>query len=248
MSQAKQADYYNFGAKERLLDAGLRLVVSCTHEPITTRRLAEEAGVNHALIAYHYGGMPQLMQAVREQSLKDLDALLLPEIAYFTKCLAAAGTEGRSALFEDACVRLVRALQKIRHPALLHALSTPNAECSFVCSAGSSALCASACVDVYPYFAENIARPLFTSFVNYLTAVNKKTNDKAKAATKRASRNKVDALDIPVQAQLLLAQVLAFLQHGALVKKHLAITDFDLDQQERITRNVVANLLRSIGA
>lgn len=255
MSQAKHADYYSFGAKERLLDAGLRLVASCSHEPITTRRLAEEAGVNHALIAYHYGGMPQLMQAVREQSLKDLDALVVPEIAYFAKCLAAAGKGKRKALFEDACTRLVTVLQKIRHPALLHALSTPNAECTFAqtscakatcatpncaCRTAAPAQCAPACVDMYPYFMETIAQPLFTCFVNYLNGVQGSPNQADTA-------NAPHALDIPVQAQLLLAQVLAFLQHGALVKNHLAIADFDDDQQDRVTRTVVANLLRSVG-
>lgn len=240
MAQIKHSDYYSFGAKERLLEAGLRLVASCTHEPITTRRLAEEAGVNHALIAYHYGGMPQLMQAVREQSLKDLHELVVPEIAYFQKCMAAAGKDRRRALFEDACTRLVTVLQKVRHPALLHALSTPNAECVLACSAGSSALCAAACVDVYPYFVDTIARPLFTCFVDFLTAAHGDSGDSGGAGT-------ADALGIAVQAQLLLSQTLAFLQHGALVKKHLAMTDFDLEQQDSITRTVVRNLLRSAG-
>src|ERR1700710_1682509 len=40
-----------------LLDAAERLLVEVGHAGITTRRLAEEAGVNHGLVHYYFGSM-----------------------------------------------------------------------------------------------------------------------------------------------------------------------------------------------
>jgi len=42
-------------AEEALLDAAERLLVEVGHAGITTRRLAEEAGVNHGLVHYYFG-------------------------------------------------------------------------------------------------------------------------------------------------------------------------------------------------
>jgi AcrR family transcriptional regulator len=42
-------------AEEALLDAAERLLVDVGHAGITTRRLAEEAGVNHGLVHYYFG-------------------------------------------------------------------------------------------------------------------------------------------------------------------------------------------------
>ena len=42
-------------AEEALLDAAERLLVEVGYAGITTRRLAEEAGVNHGLVHYYFG-------------------------------------------------------------------------------------------------------------------------------------------------------------------------------------------------
>lgn len=48
-------------AKEALLDAAERLLVDVGYAGITTRRLAEEAGVNHGLVHYHFGSNENLL-------------------------------------------------------------------------------------------------------------------------------------------------------------------------------------------
>ena len=47
-------------AEEALLDAAERLLVDVGHAGITTRRLAEEAGVNHGLVHYYFGSIENL--------------------------------------------------------------------------------------------------------------------------------------------------------------------------------------------
>jgi len=51
-------------AEEALLDAAERLLVDAGYAGITTRRLAEEAGVNHGLVHYYFGSNENLL--VRE--------------------------------------------------------------------------------------------------------------------------------------------------------------------------------------
>ena len=50
-------------AEEALLDAAERLLVDVGHAGITTRRLAEEAGVNHGLVHYYFGSNESLLDA-----------------------------------------------------------------------------------------------------------------------------------------------------------------------------------------
>ena len=54
-------------AEEAFLDAAERLLVEAGHEGITTRRLAEEAGVNHGLVHYYFGSMENLLVRVLER-------------------------------------------------------------------------------------------------------------------------------------------------------------------------------------
>ena len=54
-------------AEEAFLDAAERLLVDVGHEGITTRRLAEEAGVNHGLVHYYFGSMENLLGRVLER-------------------------------------------------------------------------------------------------------------------------------------------------------------------------------------
>ena len=48
------------GAEHRLLDAAERLLVDVGYAGVTTRRLAEEAGVNHGLVHYYFGSIENL--------------------------------------------------------------------------------------------------------------------------------------------------------------------------------------------
>jgi TetR/AcrR family transcriptional regulator len=49
------------GAEEALLDAAERLLVDVGYARITTRRIAEEAGVNHGLVHYYFGSNENLL-------------------------------------------------------------------------------------------------------------------------------------------------------------------------------------------
>jgi TetR/AcrR family transcriptional regulator len=55
------------GAEDKLLDAAERLLVEVGQSGITTRRLAEEAGVNHGLVHYYFGSIENLLVRVLER-------------------------------------------------------------------------------------------------------------------------------------------------------------------------------------
>jgi AcrR family transcriptional regulator len=48
-------------AEDALLDAAERLLVELGYSGITTRRLAEEAGVNHGLVHYYFGSIDNVL-------------------------------------------------------------------------------------------------------------------------------------------------------------------------------------------
>jgi TetR/AcrR family transcriptional regulator len=48
-------------AEEALLDAAERLLVEVGHGGITTRRLAQEAGLNHGLVHYYFGSVDNVL-------------------------------------------------------------------------------------------------------------------------------------------------------------------------------------------
>jgi AcrR family transcriptional regulator len=54
-------------AERRFLDAAERLLVSVGYAGITTRSLAEEAGLNHGLVHYYFGSMQELLLQVLER-------------------------------------------------------------------------------------------------------------------------------------------------------------------------------------
>jgi AcrR family transcriptional regulator len=61
-------------AEEALLDAAERLLVEIGYARMTTRRLAEEAGVNHGLVHYYFGSMENLLVRVLERFTERLTA------------------------------------------------------------------------------------------------------------------------------------------------------------------------------
>jgi AcrR family transcriptional regulator len=61
-------------AEEALLDAAERLLVELGHAGITTRRVAEEAGVNHGLVHYYFGSIENLLVRVLERFTAELTA------------------------------------------------------------------------------------------------------------------------------------------------------------------------------
>jgi AcrR family transcriptional regulator len=54
-------------AEDALLDAAERLLVEVGHAGITTRRLAEAAGVNHGLVHYYFGSVETLLLRTLER-------------------------------------------------------------------------------------------------------------------------------------------------------------------------------------
>ena len=54
-------------AEEALLDAAERLLVDVGYTGVTTRRLAEEAGVNHGLVHYYFGSIENVLVRTLER-------------------------------------------------------------------------------------------------------------------------------------------------------------------------------------
>lgn len=61
-------------AEDALLDAAERLLVSVGYAGITTRRLAEEAAVNHGLVHYYFGSNENLLVRALERFTERLIA------------------------------------------------------------------------------------------------------------------------------------------------------------------------------
>src|SRR5215210_2493600 len=67
MTELAQKTAARSAAEEALLDAAERLLVDVGHAGITTRRLAEEAGVNHGLVHYYFGSNESLLVRALER-------------------------------------------------------------------------------------------------------------------------------------------------------------------------------------
>ena len=61
-------------AEDALLDAAERLLVEVGHAGITTRRLAQAAGVNHGLVHYYFGSVENLLVRALERFTARLTA------------------------------------------------------------------------------------------------------------------------------------------------------------------------------
>jgi AcrR family transcriptional regulator len=61
-------------AEEALLDAAERVLVDAGYASVTTRRLAEEAGVNHGLVHYYFGSVENLLVRTLERFTERLIA------------------------------------------------------------------------------------------------------------------------------------------------------------------------------
>ena len=67
MSETAPKTSARSAAEEALLDAAERLLVDVGYAGITTRKLAEEAGVNHGLVHYYFGSVESLLLRALER-------------------------------------------------------------------------------------------------------------------------------------------------------------------------------------
>jgi AcrR family transcriptional regulator len=74
--------------RRRLVEAGLELFGRQGYEAVTTRALAEAAGVNQAAIPYHFGGKEGVYRAVAEHVAAVAGARIRPLVASVRERLA----------------------------------------------------------------------------------------------------------------------------------------------------------------
>jgi AcrR family transcriptional regulator len=74
VSELAQKTAARFAAEEALLDAAEQLLVEVGYASITTRRLAEAAGVNHGLVHYYFGSNENLLVRALERFTERLIA------------------------------------------------------------------------------------------------------------------------------------------------------------------------------
>jgi AcrR family transcriptional regulator len=95
VSELAQKTAARSAAEEALLDAAERLLVDVGHAGITTRRLAEEAGVNHGLVHYYFASNENLLVRTLERFTERLIArqreLYAAELPFAEKWRAAMG-------------------------------------------------------------------------------------------------------------------------------------------------------------
>ena len=82
-------------ARTALLDAAERLLISTGHAGISTRRLADEAGINHGLVHYYFGSMDELFAQVLERFTEQLivrqRAMYARDVPFIEKWRTAMG-------------------------------------------------------------------------------------------------------------------------------------------------------------
>jgi AcrR family transcriptional regulator len=118
-------------AEDALLDAAERLLVDVGHAGITTRRLAEAAGVNHGLVHYYFGSNENLLVRALERFTERLTSrqreLYAADVPFVEKWRAAM----RYLVDEDATYEKVwLELQALgwNNPDLRARLAAVNAE------------------------------------------------------------------------------------------------------------------------
>ena len=74
MTEASEITTARSAAEGALLDAAERLLVDVGYAGITTRRLADEAGVNHGLVHYYFGSNENLLVRALERFTERLIA------------------------------------------------------------------------------------------------------------------------------------------------------------------------------
>jgi AcrR family transcriptional regulator len=74
VTEAARTTSARSAAEEALLDAAERLLVDVGYAGITTRRLADEAGVNHGLVHYYFGSNENLLVRALERFTERLIA------------------------------------------------------------------------------------------------------------------------------------------------------------------------------
>lgn len=131
MSLPAQKTAARSAAEEALLDAAERLLVEVGYAGITTRRLAEEAGVNHGLVHYYFGSNENLLVRALERFTERLIArqreLYASELPFIEKWRTAM----RYLVSEDVSYEKVwLELQALawNHPDLRERLARVNAE------------------------------------------------------------------------------------------------------------------------
>lgn len=75
--------------EDALLDAAERLLVEVGHAGITTRRLAQEAGLNHGLVHYYFGSMENVLiralERFTDRLIKRQRALYAADVPFIEK-------------------------------------------------------------------------------------------------------------------------------------------------------------------
>lgn len=82
-------------ARTALMDAAERLLISTGYASISTRRLADEAGINHGLVHYYFGSMDELFAQVLERFTEQLiirqRAMYARDVPFLEKWRTAMG-------------------------------------------------------------------------------------------------------------------------------------------------------------
>ena len=203
-------------SKTRLVEAGVRLFTTKSGAP-TTREIAREAGVNHALISYHFNGVAELMDAVVERCIQDLRNMFLPVLEEFEKRIREAVPQDMPGIVRAHVDALFAILYGPQGEALLRALSRPE----------SAAL-----RGVYGRFSAQVLEPLHHSFA----LVAAKAGDIPEGS-----------LESAVLAQCMIAQCMAFFRGARPVLAHLGKESFTAEDMREISRIAGDAVCRTAG-
>lgn len=204
-------------ARNKLIEAGVRLFSRQQGRGLTIRELAREAEVNHALISYHFGGVSELMAEVVERCIQDLRALFLPQVESFESAVCEAEPGDLEVLLRDYVRVLFALLAGPNGQALISAFSSPDSP---------------AMHGIYGRFAEQILMPLHRSLA-------------VMAAKGRGIDCR--SLEAAVLGQCMTAQCMAFFRGAPTVLGYLGKKGFSTRDNHDVTRVVTEALCRTAG-
>jgi len=80
--------------RKRLMEEGLRLFATMGYNAVSTREIAQAAGVNHAAIGFHFKGKQGLYEAVIESMVEKLHGICDPLVSAIDRNIEACAGDG----------------------------------------------------------------------------------------------------------------------------------------------------------
>ena len=123
----KSPDTRTIATRNNLIESGLALLQEEGGYGLTSRKIAQHAGVNHTLINYHFNSLSSLLDAIFEHCIQKLHQNIMPFLdAYITE-LDQTPDDRLANFIQGQVPALLRVFSAKDNKPLLNLLSSPQA-------------------------------------------------------------------------------------------------------------------------